>query len=113
MIYALGLHEEIGNKNIKSGIISLKNMKDGVLEGKCAGETEFSEDNLNLYKKEIFGLIDDILNKDILIEDCYWGFLMIEHTYYSFKDLSFLELVPPYITTYIAPYCGNLLYDIV
>ena len=69
MIYALGLHEEIGNKNIKSGIISLKNMKDGVLEGKCAGETQFTEDNLNLYKKEIFGLIDDILNKDILIEN--------------------------------------------
>ena len=69
MIYALGLHEEIGNKNIKSGIISLKNMKDGVLEGKCAGETEFTEENLNLYKKEIFGLIDDILNKDMLIEN--------------------------------------------
>ena len=44
-------------------------MKDGVLEGKCAGETQFTEDNLNLYKKEIFGLIDDILNKDILIEN--------------------------------------------
>ena len=69
MIYALGLHEEIGNKNIKSGIISLKNMKDGVLEGKCAGETQFTEDNLNLYKKEIFGLIDDILNKDMVIEN--------------------------------------------
>ena len=43
------------------------------------------------------------LNKDILIEDCYWGFLMIEHTYYSFKDVSFLELVPPYIKRIIPP----------
>ena len=69
IIYALGLYEKIDRKILKSGIISLKNMKDGVLEGKIEGETEINEDNLNFYKKEIISLIDEILNKDIYLEN--------------------------------------------
>ena len=57
LIYILGIEKEYKGINIKSGIINLKNIKNGILEGKFNGITSLSSNELENYKTEIILLI--------------------------------------------------------
>lgn len=69
LIYMLGIEKEYKGINIKSGIINLKNIKNGILEGKFNGITSLSSNELENYKTEIILLIKKLLNKKILFKN--------------------------------------------
>ena len=56
-------------KFIKSGIISLKNVNDGFLEGVYEGKNSLSVENIMRFEKELIAIINEILNKDIIFEN--------------------------------------------
>ena len=62
LVYMIGISRELGGVPMRSGIINLKNMKDGFLEGKFNGICTLNEENLENYKSEVVLLIKDILN---------------------------------------------------
>ena len=53
---------------IKCGIISLKNISDGLLEGIYEGKNSLSVENIMSYEKELIVMINEILDKDIIFE---------------------------------------------
>ena len=61
----IGVYKELDTNYIKSGIISLKNIKEGVLEGVFEGKNSLSIENIKTYEKEIISLINEILNQKI------------------------------------------------
>ena len=68
VIYAMAIHDEFENRDLKTGIISLKNRKEGFL-------TAFYEDNENLSSKEIenckeiiFSIIKEIKDQKVKFE---------------------------------------------
>ena len=65
----LGISEEFSEKTIKSGIINLKNISEGVLEGVFNGKTELSNNEMENYKKEIITIITNILDKNKLFKN--------------------------------------------
>ncbi len=69
LIYMLGTEKEFKGKKIKSGIINLKNISDGVLEGIFNGETSLGSNELNNYKVIIIDLITRILDKNLMFEN--------------------------------------------
>ena len=52
----------------KSGIISLKNINDGLLEGVYEGKSGLSVENIMKFEKELIAMINEILDKDIIFE---------------------------------------------
>ena len=69
LIYMLGISEEFSEKTIKSGIINLKNISEGVLEGVFNGKTELSNTEMENYKNEIITIITNILDKNKLFKN--------------------------------------------
>ena len=69
LIYMLGIKEEFKEKTIKSGIINLKNISEGVLEGVFNGKTALSNDEMENYKKEVIMIITNILDKNKLFKN--------------------------------------------
>ena len=69
LIYMLGTEKEFEGKRIKSGIINLKNISDGVLEGIFKGETSLGSNELNNYKVVIIDLITEILDKNLMFKN--------------------------------------------
>ena len=65
----LGIREEFNKKTIKSGIINLKNISEGVLEGVFNGKTELSNTEMENYKNEIITIITNILDKNKLFKN--------------------------------------------
>ena len=63
LVYMLGIKEEFNEKTIKSGIINLKNISEGVLEGVFNGKTVLNNNEMENYKKEIIKIIGNILDK--------------------------------------------------
>ena len=62
LIYMLGIKEEFKEKTIKSGIINLKNISEGVLEGVFNGKTVLNNTEMENYKNEIIKIIGNILD---------------------------------------------------
>ena len=62
LIYMLGIKEEFKEKTIKSGIINLKNISEGVLEGVFNGKTVLNNTEMENYKNEIIKIITNILD---------------------------------------------------
>ena len=58
----LGIKEEFKEKTIKSGIINLKNINEGVLEGVFNGKTVLNNNEMENYKNEIIKIIGNILD---------------------------------------------------
>ena len=69
LIYMLGIENEFSEKTIKSGIINLKNISEGVLEGVFNGKTGLSNNELEKYKNEIIMIIKNILDKNKLFKN--------------------------------------------
>ena len=69
LIYMLATEKEFKGKRIKSGIINLKNISDGVLEGIFNGETSLGSNELNNYKVLIIDLITRILDKNLMFKN--------------------------------------------
>ena len=69
LIYMLGTEKEFKGKKIKSGIINLKNISDGVLEGIFNGESSLGSNELNNYKVLIIDLITRILDKNLMFKN--------------------------------------------
>ena len=69
LIYMLGMEKEFKGKKIKSGIINLKNISDGVLEGIFNGESSLGSNELNNYKVLIVDLITRILDKNLMFKN--------------------------------------------
>ena len=65
LIYMIGVYKELDTNYIKSGIISLKNINEGVLAGVFEGKNSLSIENIKTYEKEIISLINDILDLKI------------------------------------------------
>ncbi len=65
LIYMIGVYKELDTNYIKSGIISLKNINEGVLAGIFEGKNSLSIENIKTYEKEIISLINDILDLKI------------------------------------------------
>ena len=68
LFYMIGIYKKVNAKFLKSGIISLKNINDGVLEGIYEGKNRLSIENIKTYEKELIKMINEILDKDILFE---------------------------------------------
>ena len=68
LFYMTGIYKEMNAKIIKSGIISLKNINDGLLEGIFEGKSGLSVENIMNFEKELIAMINEILNKDIIFE---------------------------------------------
>ena len=64
LIYMLGVKDEFKEKTIKSGIINLKNMSQGILEGEFNGKKDLGNNELENYKNEIIKIITNILDKN-------------------------------------------------
>ena len=69
LIYMLATEKKFKGKRIKSGIINLKNISDGVLEGIFNGETSLGSNELNNYKVLIIDLITKILDKNLMFKN--------------------------------------------
>ena len=69
LIYMLGISEEFNEKTIKSGIINLKNINEGVLEGVFNGKTDLGYTEMENYKNEIITIITNILDKNKLFKN--------------------------------------------
>tara|TARA_B100000886_G_scaffold93323_1_gene61706 strand:- start:86 stop:1603 length:1518 start_codon:yes stop_codon:yes gene_type:complete len=68
LFYMIGIYKQMNTKFIKSGIISLKNINDGLLEGVFEEKNSLSVDNLMSYEKELIAMIDEILDKNIMFK---------------------------------------------
>ena len=68
LFYIIGIYKEMNAKIIKSGIISLKNINDGLLEGVYEGKSGLSVENIMNFEKELIAMINEILDKDIIFE---------------------------------------------
>ena len=68
LFYMVGIYKEMNVKFIKSGIISLKNVNDGLLEGVYEGKNSLSMENIMRFEKELIAIINEILDKDIIFE---------------------------------------------
>ena len=69
LFYMIGIYKEMNAKIIKSGIISLKNINDGLLEGIYEGKSDLCVENIMDFEKELIAMINEILNKDIIFEN--------------------------------------------
>ena len=69
LIYMLGIKEEFKEKTIKSGIINLKNISEGVLEGVFNGKTVLNNTEMEIYKNEIIKIITNIFDKGKLFKN--------------------------------------------
>ena len=69
LVYAMGVFKEMKSRNVKTGIISLKNIKDGVLEGIYEGKNILNNENMKVYEKEIIRMINEILDVNIVFEN--------------------------------------------
>ncbi|MFL2593489.1 MAG: PD-(D/E)XK nuclease family protein [Flavobacteriaceae bacterium] len=69
LIYILGIEKEFEGKRIKSGIINLKNISDGVLEGIFKGEISLGRNELKNYKVVIIDFITKILDKNLMFKN--------------------------------------------
>ena len=69
LVYMLGIKEEFNQKTIKSGIINLKNISEGVLEGVFNGKTVLNNNEMENYKNEIITIIANILDKSKLFKN--------------------------------------------
>ena len=65
----LGVKEEFNEKTIKSGIINLKNIGEGVLEGVFNGKHVLNNNEMENYKNEIITIIGNILDKNKLFKN--------------------------------------------
>ena len=65
----LGIEKEFKGLAIKSGIINLKNISEGVIEGVYNGKTNLSINEMQNYKTKIILLINRILDKNIIFEN--------------------------------------------
>ena len=65
----LGIKEEFNKKTIKSGIINLKNISEGVLEGVFNGKTVLNNNEMENYKTKIILLINRILDKNTMFKN--------------------------------------------
>ena len=63
LVYMLGIKEGFDEKTIKSGIINLKNISEGVLEGVFNGKTVLNNNEMENYKNKIIKIIANILDK--------------------------------------------------
>ena len=68
LFYMVGIYKEIKAKFIKSGIISLKNTNDGILEGIYEGKNILSVENIMSFEKELITMINEILDKNIMFK---------------------------------------------
>ena len=62
LIYMIAMYKKHGYEDIKCGIVCLKNMKEGVLEGKFESNLKLKEKELKKYENEIILLINEILD---------------------------------------------------
>jgi ATP-dependent exoDNAse (exonuclease V) beta subunit len=69
LFYMVGVAKDIQDKVIEMGIMSIKNMKDGVLTAMIGNQTEYKEDDLEEINNNIVQIIEEILNKDIKFEN--------------------------------------------
>ena len=69
LIYILGIREEHNEKTTKSGIINLKNIGEGVLEGVFNGKTVLNNNEMETYKNKIITIIANILDKSKLFKN--------------------------------------------
>ena len=69
LFYMTGIYKEMSAKIIKSGIISLKNINDGLLEGIFEGKSGLSVENIMNFEKELIAMINEMLDKDIIFEN--------------------------------------------
>ena len=65
----IAMYKKRGYEDIKSGIVCLKNMKEGVLEGKFEGNLKLKEKELKKYENEIILLINEILDINIALSN--------------------------------------------
>jgi hypothetical protein len=68
MFYQLGIMNKYKDKEIETGIISIKNMKDGVLKGEIENNKRFNNKTIGQIKNEIILVIEDILNENKLFK---------------------------------------------
>ena len=68
MFYQLGIMNKYKGKEIETGIISIKNMKDGVLKGEIENNKRFNNKTIGQIKNEIILVIEDILNENKLFK---------------------------------------------
>ena len=69
MFYQLGIMNKYKDKEIETGIISIKNMKDGVLKGEIENNMRFNDEIIGQIKNEIILVIEDILNEKKLFKN--------------------------------------------
>ena len=69
LVYAAAIYDEFKNKDIKTGIISLKNRKEGFLTA-FIGENEYlSETEIGNCKEIIYGIINEIKDRGVRFEN--------------------------------------------
>ena len=68
IFYMIGLFKEMQPEIVRSGIISLKNTKEGVLEGNFEGETRINNEKVKIYEKRVITMINQILDKNLAFE---------------------------------------------
>ena len=64
MFYQLGVMNNYEGKDIETGIISIKNMKDGLLKSEIENNQKFNKENIYQIKNEIILVIEDILDEN-------------------------------------------------
>ena len=69
LFYMVGVTKDMQDKVIEMGIMSIKNMKDGVLTAMIGNQTEYKEGDLEEINNNIVQIIEEILNKDIKFEN--------------------------------------------
>ena len=68
MFYQLGIMNNYEGKDIETGIISIKNMKDGLLKNEIENNQIFNNENIDQIKNEIILVIEDILDENKLFK---------------------------------------------
>jgi len=68
IFYMIGLFKEMQPEIVRSGIISLKNTKEGVLEGNFEGETRINNEKIKIYEKRVITMINQILDRNLTFE---------------------------------------------
>ncbi len=68
IFYMIGLFKEMQPGIVRSGIISLKNTKEGVLEGNFEGETRINNEKIKIYEKRVITMINQILDRNLTFE---------------------------------------------
>ncbi len=69
MFYQLGIMNKYKDKEIDTGIISIKNMKEGVLKGEIENNKRFNDKSIGQIKNQIILVIEDILNENKLFKN--------------------------------------------